>query len=221
MFAKYPEKGRVKTRLSRFWGEDRVVRLYRAFIEDLLERLSKGDYRFRVAYDPINRKDHFIEMFGQTFSYLPQTGADLGDKMRHAFSRCFSDGFQSVVLIGSDSPDLPPQIIREAFQALERNGAVIGPSHDGGYYLIGFSLESFSQQVFSGIAWGTDSVFGKTMQFFKTAEILVHIMPTWRDVDRPEDVYSLIHDNLGTDFARSKTMSCLRLQGLGINDGGQ
>jgi len=214
MFARYPERGKVKTRLIPYWGEDRIVRLYHAFIEDLLERLSKGNYRFRVAYDPINRKDDFIRTFGKPFYYLPQTGDDLGKKMRNAFNRCFSDGFRSVVLIGSDSPDLPQPIIREAFQRLEKNGAVIGPSHDGGYYLIGFCRESFLPQVFDGIAWGTDGVFETTMQHLESAGLLTHVLPIWRDIDRPEDVLALINDSAGTEFARSRTISCLREQGV-------
>jgi len=214
MFVKYPEKGKVKSRLSQYWNEDMVVRLYRAFIEDLLASLSGGDYRFRIAYHPRERGRDFPKEFGNTFLYMPQTGTDLGKKMHNVFNQCFSDGFHAVVIIGSDSPDLPPQIIKEAFQALEKSGAVIGPACDGGYYLIGFGRESFTPEAFEGIAWGTDSVGKTTMDALKRAGINVHVLPAWRDIDRPEDIIALINDSGKTGFAGSKTISCLQNYGF-------
>ena len=79
--------------------------------------------------------------------------------MENAFQRCFADGFTAVVLIGSDIPDLPPEILAEAFAALDSRGAVIGPAVDGGYYLIGFTKEMFAPGVFEGISWSTEAVF--------------------------------------------------------------
>jgi len=214
MFVKYPEKGKVKSRLSQSLDEDRVARLYRAFIEDLLESLSGGDYRFRIAYHPRERKDDFRKEFGNTFSYMPQTGTDLGKKMHNAFKQCFSEGFHCVVIIGSDSPDLPQQIIKEAFQALEKRDAVIGPACDGGYYLIGFRRESFTPEAFDGIAWGTDSVCGTTVKILRSAGMHIHVLPAWRDIDRPEDIVALINDSEKTGFAGSKTIACLRDHGF-------
>ncbi|MCX5853913.1 MAG: TIGR04282 family arsenosugar biosynthesis glycosyltransferase, partial [Deltaproteobacteria bacterium] len=212
MFAKYPEKGKVKSRLCQHWDEGLVVLLYRSFIEDLLNRLSGGDYRFRIAYHPAEKKIDFIKQFGDGFSYMPQIGEDLGERMKDAFIRCFSEGFRSVVVIGSDSPDLPQRIIGEAFQSLEKHGAVIGPSFDGGYYVIGFTRESFTSEAFDGIAWGTESVFAKTMQHLQKAGIPVHALPPWRDIDRPEDIAALIKDNEKTDFTDSKTMTWLLMR---------
>ncbi len=212
MFAKYPEKGKVKSRLCQQWDESLVVLLYRLFIEDLLDRLSGGDYQFRITYHPVEKRTSFIEQFGDGFSYMPQIGEDLGERMKNTFIRCFSEGFQSVVIIGSDSPDLPRRIIGEAFQALERHGAVIGPSFDGGYYLIGFSNKSFSSGAFDGMKWGTDTVFKKTMQHLQEAGIPVHVLPPWRDIDRPEDIAALIKDNEKTDFPGSKTMTWLLMR---------
>ncbi|MEI7636979.1 MAG: TIGR04282 family arsenosugar biosynthesis glycosyltransferase [Syntrophus sp. (in: bacteria)] len=214
MFVKYPEKGKVKSRLSQYLDEDMVVRLYHGFIEDLLARLSGGDYQFRIAYHPRKRKNDFSKDFGTTFSYLSQTGADLGKKMHNAFKKSFSDGFHRVVIIGSDSPDLPQQIIKEAFHSLEERDAVIGPSYDGGYYLIGFCRESFTPETFEGIEWGTDSVYKTTMHILAKAGVHVHVLPSWRDIDRPEDIIALIKDSDKTGFAGSKTISCLHDYGF-------
>ncbi len=214
MFAKYPEKGKVKSRLSLKWDEAVVVRLYGLFIEDLLDRLSDGDYRFRMAYLPVEKKSDFVAQFGDAIPYMPQSGNDLGERMCNAFLGCFSEGFWSVVIIGSDIPDLPARIIGEAFHALETHGAVLGPSCDGGYYLIGFRRESFLPGIFTGMMWGTDGVFEKTRQLLEDAGIRLYTLPVWRDVDRPEDIISLIEDNEATDFAASKTMTYLKELGL-------
>ena len=143
MFAKFPERGQVKSRLAKDLGEERVADLCRCFIEDLLERLSRGSYRFQMAFYPADKERETKEMFGNEFSYIPQSGEDLGERMKNIFSSCFSEGSQSVVVIGSDIPDLPAWIIEEAFFSLDDHDAVIGPSSDGGYYLIGFRKEAF------------------------------------------------------------------------------
>jgi len=212
MFAKYPEKGKVKSRLCRQWDEDIVVRLYRSFIDDLLDRLSVGDYAFRIAFHPVEKRTDFIEQFGDAFSYMPQTGDDLGERMCGAFVRSFAEGHRTVVIIGSDSPDLPPRIIEEAFQSLDKSGAVIGPALDGGYYLIGFSRTSFFSGAFDDVAWGTDLVFKKTLRHLQERGIPVHVLPPWRDIDRPEDIADLIKRNEDSDFTASKTMSLLLMR---------
>jgi len=214
LFVKYPEKGKVKSRLGRSMDEGMIVLLYRAFIEDLIENLAQGDYDFRIAAHPGERIGDFRKEFGNAFSYIPQDGPDLGKRMLNSFNRCFSDGYRSVVVMGSDIPDLPQRIIEEAFQALEKNAAVIGPSHDGGYYLIGFCRESFLPPVFEGIMWGGDGVFKKTVQILERAGLRFHVLPQWRDIDRPEDIAALIKDSGKTGFAGSKTMACLRGHGL-------
>jgi uncharacterized protein len=214
MFAKYPEKGKVKTRLCGKWHEGIVARLYRSFIEDLLERLSGGDYHFRIAYHPVEKKIDFIRQFGNGISYMAQIGEDLGERMSGAFTRVFLEDFQTVIIIGSDSPDLPREIINEAFQSLEKNGAVMGPSCDGGYYLIGFRQDSFFPGAFEGIAWGTSHVFEKTIELLHNAGIDVHVLPRWLDIDTPEDIADLIKNNEKSDFADSKTISFLKNHGM-------
>ncbi len=214
MLAKYPEKGKVKSRLLSLVDAENIVRLYRAFILDLLERLAEGDYRFRIAYDPFEKEQDFRKEFGEKYLYVPQTGSDLGRKMQNAFATCFSEGIRYAVLIGSDSPDLPKRFIEKAFQMLESDGVVIGPSYDGGYYLIGFSSESFFPGVFDEIPWGTENVCEKSVQILGKAGIHVHKLPLWRDIDRPEDIAMLIDDSKENGFTDSRTMAVLRDEGF-------
>ncbi len=214
MFAKYPAPGKVKTRLSRHCHEELTVLLYRAFIADLLARFAQGDYQFRFAYDPPDRGEDFRREFGEGFVYLPQAGSDLGEKMLGAFRACFAEGFREIVLIGSDSPDLPREIIEEAFGALKVHGAVLGPAGDGGYYLIGFRREAFTPRAFSGIVWGGNDVAAKTLDILSQEGAMVHTLPVWSDIDEFADLINLIGRSKKSVFAGSKTIACLRDWGL-------
>jgi uncharacterized protein len=214
MFAKYPEKGTVKSRLILGGDECLAADLYRCFVEDLLHRVSSGDYRFLMAYDPPDKENDFIELFGKSFSYAPQTGADLGMRMYNAFTNGFLNGFRSVVVIGSDSPDIPKEIIEEAFHSLEKYSAVIGPTWDGGYYLIGFSGDSLSERFFKNVTWSTDSVFGETIDRFRKEGISFHVLPRRRDIDTADDVRVLLKDSECSDFSKSRTIRFLKENGF-------
>ncbi len=96
--------------------------------------------------------------------------------------------FKRVVLIGSDIPDLSLEFIEEAFTSLQEKDAVIGPSLDGGYYLIGFKKETFSPRVFEGIRWSTESVFEKTLEVLEREGLTVHTLQPLRDIDTVGDL---------------------------------
>ena len=214
MFVRFPGRGQVKSRLAKDLGEEAATNLYRCFVEDLLERFSKEDYRLRIAFYPAEKEREIREMLGHEFSYIPQAGEDLGERMKLSFLRCFSEGVRSVVLIGSDIPDLPARIVDEAFRALDKYEAVIGPSVDGGYYLLGFKQDTFNGDVFMGLSWGAEMVFQETMNILHIAGALVHVLPVWWDIDKPQDIGALIKNNEDTGFADSKTMLYLKTIGL-------
>jgi rSAM/selenodomain-associated transferase 1 len=115
-------------------------------------------------------------------------GENLGERMKNGFLEAFSMNFKRVVLIGSDIPDLPLEFIEEAFTSLLEKDAVIGPSTDGGYYLIGFKDKSFSPRVFEGIPWSTKRVFEETMNVSKQEELLVHTLQPLTEIDTIEDL---------------------------------
>ncbi len=104
--------------------------------------------------------------------------------MKNAFFQKFAAGFKKIVLIGSDSPDLPLTILGKSFLFLEnQDGPVIGPALNGGYYLIGFCKENFCPDTFSGIAWSTSSVLEKTIDILSSFNYVTSMLPVWRDVD--------------------------------------
>jgi rSAM/selenodomain-associated transferase 1 len=210
VFVRDPEKGKIKSRLAASLGQEATRKLYRCFVVDLLGNISEGDYRIAICFHPPDSGHAISEWLGPDYLYAPQTGEDLGERMENAFREAFAGGYLKAALIGSDLPDLPPDIVEEAFRKLDDCQSVIGPATDGGYYLIGFRREYFSPVVFDGIEWGTGSVFGATIRLLHMAGRTVHVLPQWRDMDRIGDLVLLFKQHINTDFAGSRTMSFLR-----------
>ena len=112
VFVKYPQPGQVKSRLANDFDGDFAADLYGAFVLDILDSVAEGDWQLRIHFYPPEKETEIKKMFGNDHEYRPQRGADLGARMKNAFDDCFSGGFKSVVLIGSDIPDLPSEINR-------------------------------------------------------------------------------------------------------------
>jgi hypothetical protein len=190
-FVKYPEKGKVKSRLAAVIGDDSAVSLYKNLVAQMLSTLKEGTFPLYICFFPKNAQKPIKNWLGREYRYIPQNGKDLGERMRNGFIGGFAMGYKRVVLIGSDIPDLPMKYIEEAFKSLKEMDAVIGPAFDGGYYLIGFNLNTFSPQVFEGIVWGTENVFEETMRKLKRFRRVVYTLPYQRDIDTAEDLKRL------------------------------
>jgi hypothetical protein len=187
-FIKNPEKGKVKTRLASAIGEKMAANLYKRFLLEMLFTLNNGTFIFYLCYSPESPVSSFKNWLGDQYLYMAQAGEDLGERMKNGFLEAISMNFKRVVLIGSDIPDLSLELIEEAFTSLQEKDAVIGPSLDGGYYLIGFKKESFSPRVFEGIYWSTASVFEKTLSVLQQEGLTVHTLQPLRDIDTVEDL---------------------------------
>jgi len=190
-FVKYPEKGKVKSRLAAVIGDDSAVSVYKNLVDQMLSTLKEGTFPLYICFFPKNAQKPIKNWLGREYRYLPQNGKDLGERMRNGFIDGFAMGYKRVVLIGSDIPDLPMKYIEKAFKSLKEMDAVIGPAYDGGYYLIGFKDKTFSPQVFEGIAWETKNVFGETMKKFKRSRRVVYTLPYQRDIDTVKDLNHL------------------------------
>jgi len=185
LFARDPILGQVKTRLNSFLDNETILKLYKCFLEDSLAKIQQvGNADCFVGISHENNSGFFnkLESFGMTL--FSQQGKDLGDKMRRAFIDRFMQGYNKVVIIGSDSPSLPVSYIDKALDS-ERD-LVLGPSIDGGYYLIAMRGKVF--EVFSGVDWGTDKVLYETLQLVKEGSFSFDLLPVWYDVDLPEDL---------------------------------
>jgi uncharacterized protein len=155
VFTKGTNIGQVKTRLRPFLNELQLLELHLAFLQDTLEKvksLNIDGYLYVVGESNFH--------FKNSFPIFEQKGVDLGSRLLNAFEVQFQR-YDRIVVIGTDSPDLPSERIQQAFLSLENNDAVIGPSEDGGYYLLG--LSKMIPAVFENIPWSTDEVFQKTL----------------------------------------------------------
>jgi uncharacterized protein len=187
-FIKNPGRGKVKTRLASAIGDKTAAKLYRRFLLEMLFTLNRGTFLFYLCFHPENSLNDLKDWLGDHYLYTPQMGENLGQRMKNGFVEAFSMNFKRVVLIGSDIPDLPLEFIEEAFNSLGEKDAVIGPSFDGGYYLIGFRDKTFSPKVFEGIPWGTEKVFEETMKVLEKERLTVHTLQLLRDIDTIEDL---------------------------------
>jgi rSAM/selenodomain-associated transferase 1 len=210
LFIRYPEPGKVKTRLAATIGADEAAELYRTFVLDILATLDTCGLPLRVCFEPLEKEADLQAWLGAGYVLKPQRGRDLGARMRRAFEEAFFEGFARGILLGSDIPDLPLAVLQEAVDALRRQDAVIGPARDGGYYLIGFRRGSIPPDVFEDIPWSTAAVAQVTLARLEAHGCRIHRLPKWEDVDTAEDLAALGKRARNSDFTRSKTMAQMK-----------
>jgi uncharacterized protein len=188
IFGRYPEPGRTKTRLIPLLGASRAA----DFQRDLTERTLSTD-RLASRRRPVELEACFEgaslaklrRWLGQDLIFSEQSPGDLGERMKAAFLEAFRQGAQRVLLHGTDIPDLTPRHIDEALDALKSHDLVLGPSTDGGYWLIGLNKLG---DVFDGMEWGTSSVFEKTVAAARAQGLSVHVLSPLTDVDTEETI---------------------------------
>lgn len=182
VFVRNPELGKVKTRLAAFVGDETALEIY----QFLLEHTKKATQYLpcdKAVYYSINIREQDI-WNKNTYQKHLQKGADLGSRMQQAFVNSFADGYEKVVIIGSDLPDLEERHILEAFEQLNTNDVVLGPAKDGGYYLLG--MKKLHPQIFQDKKWGTTSVREETLKNLE--KVTVHLLEELNDVDVLEDI---------------------------------
>lgn len=185
VFLKYPEKGKVKTRLAKSIGEENALKMYRKFVKDTLDNvIAIKDTTIFLFYTPAGKKRLLENLYGRRFKYCLQKGRDLGERMYNAFLQIKKLGFFKIAIIGTDSPTLPLIYIKQAFKKLESVDIVIGPSLDGGYYLLG--LKKPVKKLFNKITWSSDRVFNQTLEKAKLLNLQINILPYWYDIDTIE-----------------------------------
>src|SRR5262245_44953067 len=160
MFAKHWTPGRAKTRLAEAIGDARAAEVHRLFVSAIAQRMSAvGDERV-LAIDPPESDQEFRRELGDSWELQAQAGGDLGERMTAFFEAGLARAGR-VVLIGSDSPDLPVECVAKAFEALKDVEVVLGPAADGGYYLVG--VAGSVPPIFTGIPWSTAQVWPQTV----------------------------------------------------------
>jgi rSAM/selenodomain-associated transferase 1 len=189
IFAKAPRPGAVKTRLAAALGLDSAAAVARAFLLDTIERWAALKLRRVVAFAPADAEADFGELARGRFALVPQGDGDLGRRLETFLTRELSDGADAVVVLGADSPSLPPAYVEQAFAELGRADVVLGPAADGGYYLLGCGRRV--PPIFDGIAWGTSGVLAQTVARLAEPSWRLALLPPWYDVDTLADWWAL------------------------------
>lgn len=193
MMARAPWTG-GKTRLGVACDEAEHVALRRALFLDTLDVVtSTADVEHVVACEPADACERMREFVGPAIDVIAQPGGSLGERMTHVFEDVFRLGPESVVVVGSDLPDLPVQLVQDAFAALHggKDRVVLGPAADGGYYLVGMNRPH--PALFCGIDWSTDRVVAQTLEAARAQSLEVRLLDQWRDVDDAQALESLPH----------------------------
>lgn len=209
LFVKAPQLGRVKSRLAASIGEWHATQVYRQFGHDLMTMLRSLPAVLRIYYSPTTELTLVQEWLGQEHTYYPQVGVDLGDRMAHAFQQTFATGFQQVLIVGSDSPDLPMAYLMQGLEQLQQPQVVIGPARDGGYYTLGFTQTTFLPEVFQNMTWSTSTVLATTLQTLQRHQRQVVQLPIWYDVDTLTELLYLYQQ---ADAAAPQTYTLQYLQ---------
>ena len=216
VFAKPPVPGRVKTRLTPPLSPEDAARLYGAFLQDALDQYQDLGVTLRLylALDEpppgtgiaIRRGDIFPQWTGNVFS---QKGEGLGERMKQAFQETFAAGRRRVILIGTDHPTLPSAYIKEGLAFLEaQHTVVLGPTGDGGFYLIGMN-ESFPQ-IFEGMTYSHGAVFEQTTARVASCGASLQTLPEWYDVDTFDDLKRLVADMRRESAGAMRTRAMLQ-----------
>ncbi|HHD57100.1 MAG TPA: glycosyltransferase [Desulfobulbaceae bacterium] len=200
LFTRYPEPGRVKTRLIPALGEQGAADLHRKLTDTclgcLLDICKDTDTGITVFFSGGNKQQMYRWL--PDMSMVRQEGADLGERMIAAFSHVRAKGGQHILLVGSDCPELSPAIIRQGFQYLLTHDLVLGTAHDGGYYLVGISADfapASLEPLMIDMEWGTGDVLSMTLARIRRAGYSCGLLPRLHDIDRPEDLayFEIVH----------------------------
>lgn len=190
IFMKAPVNGTFKTRLQPQLSQEIITELYKAMGMDLIRNLGHSpNFDLHIYYWPEKKLPEMKKWLGTNVRYVPQKGLDLGERLLDAFEASFSLGYKNVCVIGSDLPTLAEGLVRESFEHLKSFDMVIGPSKDGGYYLI--ALKELHSILFESISWSTDKVLLQTLNNSSKIGLSVKRMKTENDIDSFEDLKRL------------------------------
>lgn len=184
IFTKNPELGKVKTRLANTIGNQNALEIYKK----LLTHTSLVSREMEVAKwvyysNKVGDNSYFEDTI---FDKFIQSGEDLGERMKNAFKHGFNEGFENIVLIGSDCYELNSTHLNKAFNVLETKKFVFGPAKDGGYYLVG--MNTFFSKIFENKTWSTETVLEEAILDIKKSNQNFDTIETLSDVDYEEDL---------------------------------
>ena len=184
IFVRHPEKGKVKTRLAATLGDDAALVIYKKLLHHTLEitQVIKAD-KFVFYAGPVIETDMWSRV---NYFKMQQAEGDLGHRMCAAFKTVFARGYSKVCIVGSDCFELSSHVLSEAFSLLNETDVVVGPAHDGGYYLL--AMKQLYSSLFQNKTWSTNSVLKETLKAVSQLNLSLTPLPLLHDVDEVEDV---------------------------------
>ncbi len=181
VFVKNIKLGKVKTRLAKTIGDQAAFEVYKELVEVTEKATNSTDTDTRIYFSDVVIEDKWKGGYKAV-----QKGNNLGERMKHAFKKGFDDGYERIVLIGSDLPDINSEHLKNGLQAMLYNDVVFGPAIDGGYYLIGLSeLKDF---VFDNKPWSQSNLLDITLKELKQKNITFQLLRPLNDIDTFEDL---------------------------------
>ncbi len=188
VFVRWPEPGKVKTRLAAEVGTERAAEIYRALATATVAEARVGwdAGSLVLAGDPAGRAAEFGAWLGKDLRFVEQEEGDLGERLQRVTARLFDEGAATVTVIGSDCPLLNARLLGMARNAVEDGNFVLGPAADGGYWLIG--LPRRAPELFAQVPWSTDQVFAVTRTRLEEKEEPCALLPVLADVDLARDL---------------------------------
>jgi len=192
VFAKHWMPGKVKTRLAATIGPEKSAAIYKAFLVEQILHFAEMP-EAEIVFAPEDSAAHFSDLLTHLqspgWSLHPQGEGDLGDRMQRFFARAFADGFAKATLVGSDTPTLPISFLRQADELLNIHDVVLGPTEDGGYYLV--AAKASVPLIFTEISWSSDQVWRQTIAKLQEHRVRFAVLPVWYDVDDADDLHRL------------------------------
>ena len=181
VFVKNITLGKVKTRLAKTIGNQAAFEVYKALVK-VTENATKAlETPLRVYFS-----DAVVDTKWKEAYKAVQRGHYLGERMKNAFLQGFEDGYDRIVLIGSDLPDISTTHIQNGLEALKQTEVVFGPAEDGGYYLVGMS--KMYESIFDNKPWSQSNLLEETLQELQTNQVSVSTLELLNDIDTFEDL---------------------------------
>lgn len=198
LFTRYPHPGKCKKRLIPAFGNEGAANILRQLIEYSITTLNTfsslhANTTYHIYYYGASTSN--MEQWLGKKTYIKQQGNNIGERMADALITELQRA-ENCILIGSDCPEISPEILKEAFRALQQNDLVLGPAYDGGYYLIGAKNSSKAtaiRRLFQDISWGSNTVLAETKQRADDLNFCVHLLQKLHDIDTPDDLKYFHH----------------------------
>ena len=184
VFCRYPELGKVKTRIAKDCGDAGALAIYEKLLKVTFENLKESGFPFEVHHTGGEQVE--VDFWLQELEGKSQVEGSLGDRLKYAVKDWFSVQNDSIAIIGSDQPDIGKALLQETEEQLKKHDVVIGPAEDGGYYLI--AINGPYLNLFEDISWGTDKVFYETLEKLNELALSYKLLPLKNDVDYLDDV---------------------------------